>query len=50
MFMRKQRVELDILDHNRTPGKEEDEYIDESLEKKKTVVLLVERQVKRNLD
>ena len=31
MFLRSPRIELDILDNNRTPGQEEDEYINESL-------------------
>ena len=29
MFMFKPRIELGILDNNRTPGQEEDEYINE---------------------
>ena len=50
MFMRKPRIELDILDNNRTPGQEEDEYINESLERMHKVFSIVEKQIKKNLD
>ena len=50
MFLRSPRIELDILDNNRTPGQEEDEYINESLEKLKKVFNIVEKQIKKNLD
>ena len=33
MFMCKPRIELGILDNNKTPGQEEDKYINECLEK-----------------
>ena len=32
MFLRSPRIELDILNNNRTPGQEEDEYVNESQE------------------
>ena len=32
MFLRSPRIELDILDSSKTPGQEEDEYVNESLE------------------
>ena len=50
MFLRSPRIELDILDNSRTPGQEEDEYINESLEKLKKVFDIVEKQIKKNLD
>ena len=50
MFLCSPRIELDILDNSRTPGQEEDEYINESLEKLKKVFDIVEKQIKKNLD
>ena len=48
--MRKPRIELDILDNNRSPGQEEDEYINESLERMHKVFILVQKQIEKNLD
>ena len=50
MFLRSPRIELDILDSSKTPGQEEDEYVNESLEKLQKVFNIVERQIKKNLD
>ena len=47
MFIHRPRIELNILDNNRTPGQEEDEYINESLEKLKKVFDIVEKQIKK---
>ena len=47
MFLRSPRIELDILDNNRSPGQEEDEYINESLEKLKKVFNIVETHIKK---
>ena len=50
MFLRSPRIELDILNNNRTPRQKEDEYVNESLEKLKKVFNIVENQIKENLD
>ena len=50
MILRSPRIELEILNNNRTPGQEEDEYVNESLEKLQKVFNTVERQIKKNLD
>ena len=48
--MRKPRIELDLLDSNRTPVQEGDENINESFGKMHKVCSLVEKQFKRNSD
>ena len=50
LLLRSPRMEIDILDNNRTPGQEEDEYINESQEKLKKVFIIIEKEVKKNLD
>ena len=48
MFLRSPQIELDILNNNRTPGQEEDENINESLEKLKKVFNIVEKRIKNS--
>ena len=48
MFLRSPRIELDILDNNRTPGKEEDDYINDSLEKLKKMFNIVEKSKEKS--
>ena len=49
MILLSPRIELDILDNNRTPYQEKDECINESLETSKKVLNNVEKQIKKSI-
>lgn len=48
MFLRSFRIELTVLNSYETPRPEEDEYINESLEKMETAFNIVEKQIREN--